>query len=221
MGAGFTPKSPREGGRSTQQELAAPVCFEGQGTSDGAGLAQHCRLERSPRGSRAGSSSRRARPYRGPRGRARCTADRQGKVRYIGVVRYGRSHEHAPAHSRGPARRLLLSSNQVGEVAGAAAALNRVIAASGHDAHWLANLVENALQELSSETNDGTPTLNQRSRSFASSPAVARGWSQPRGARHIATLAWRKSPRGRDAPAQADDGVASVMPRKHDPARWG
>jgi hypothetical protein len=51
--------------------------------------------------------------------------------------------------------RLLLSSNQVGEVAGATAALSRVITASGHDVHWLANLVENALQQPSSETSDG------------------------------------------------------------------
>jgi hypothetical protein len=51
-----------------------------------------------------------------------------------------------PLHTRaGQLIRLMLSSDQVGEVAGAAMALNRVITAKGMDIHKFADVVEVAL----------------------------------------------------------------------------
>jgi hypothetical protein len=51
-----------------------------------------------------------------------------------------------PQHIRAGKLVKLLASDKPGEVAAAAAALNRVIIVAGHDIHWLANIVEGALQ---------------------------------------------------------------------------
>jgi hypothetical protein len=53
-----------------------------------------------------------------------------------------------PLHTRaGQLIRLMLSSDQVGEVAGAAMALNRVITSRGMDVHQFADVVEGALAD--------------------------------------------------------------------------
>jgi hypothetical protein len=43
--------------------------------------------------------------------------------------------------------KLMLSSDKIGEVAGAAAALNRTLATAGRDIYWLAEIVEAALPD--------------------------------------------------------------------------